>query len=169
MTAALLLCVGSLLMNPDIVDGCYPCSQQAQTGGLAPREDVIHTDHWRVAHAFNSTLPGWLVLLPTRHVTAFAQLSAEAAAELGPLIRELSLALEEVTGCVKTYAMQFAEADGFAHLHVHLVPRAADHPGDAKGPRVFTFLSEDESRWLPEATRDDLALRLRASMAQGTG
>lgn len=27
--------------------------------------DVTHTDHWRVAHEFNSTLPGWL---PTRHI-----------------------------------------------------------------------------------------------------
>lgn len=74
-----------------------------------------------------------------------------AAAELGPLIRDLSRALEEITGSVKTYVMQFAEAEGFAHLHVHLVPRAADHPDDAKGPRVFAFLSEDESEWLPES------------------
>lgn len=152
-------------MDPEIADDCYPCRQQ-QAGEPAPREDVIHTEHWRVAHAFNSTLPGWLVLVPTRHVTAFAQLSAEAAAELGPLIRELSIALADVTDCVKTYVMQFAEAEGFAHLHIHLVPRTADQPDDAKGPRVFSLLSDDESQWLPEGTRDDVSLRLRAAMAR---
>ena len=56
----------------DLVPGCFPCDQQAAIS-LPPREDVVHTDHWRVAHAFNSTLPGWLVLLPTRHVASFTE------------------------------------------------------------------------------------------------
>ncbi len=50
---------------------------------LPQREDVVHTDHWRVAHAFNSTLSGWLVLLPTQHVVSFTELTPEAADELG--------------------------------------------------------------------------------------
>lgn len=146
------------------VSDCYACGQQGEAAELPPREDVIHTEHWRVAHAFNSTLPGWLVLVPAGHVTAFTQLTAGAAAELGTLIRELSLALEAVTGCVKTYVMQFAEAEGFAHLHVHVVPRAADHPDDAKGARVFSYLTDDEARWLPAEARDDVALRLRVAL-----
>jgi diadenosine tetraphosphate (Ap4A) HIT family hydrolase len=132
---------------------------------LPPREDVMRTDHWRVAHAFNSTLPGWLVLLPTRHLTSFTELTPEAADELGGLVRRLSAALEKVTGCVKTYLMQFSEAEGFSHLHLHLVPRLADHPVDARGPRVFVYLSEDEAQWLPAAERDAIALSVRAALA----
>lgn len=124
----------------------------------------MHTDNWRVAHAFNSTLPGWLVLLPTRHLESFTELSAEAADELGGLVRRLSLALQEATGCVKTYLMQFSEAEGFAHLHLHLVPRGADHPDHARGPRVFAFLSDDESEWLPLAERDAVAVRIRSAL-----
>ena len=139
---------------------CYSCQHADDT---SPRQDVLRTDHWRVAHAFNSTLPGWLVLLPSQHLTAFTELSAEAAGELGPLIRRLSLALEEVTGCVKTYVMQFSEAEGFSHLHVHLVPRMPDQPEDLRGPRVFGYLTEDASRWLPDQQLDDLALRIRAA------
>src|SRR3954452_7414092 len=101
-------------MTDHLVRGCFPCDQQA-AGDRPPREEVVHTAHWRVAHAFNSTLPGWLVVLPTRHVTAFTQLSPEAADELGGLVRRLSLALEQVSGCVKTYLMQFSEAEGFSH------------------------------------------------------
>ena len=68
-------------MNVDLVPACYSRDQQASSS-LAPREDVVHTAHWRAAHAFNSSLASWLVLLPTRHVTAFTELTPEAAAEL---------------------------------------------------------------------------------------
>jgi diadenosine tetraphosphate (Ap4A) HIT family hydrolase len=147
----------------DLVPGCFACDQQA-AGSLPPRDDVVHTGHWRVAHAFNSTLPGWLVLLPTCHVTSFTQLTPEAADELGALVRRLGAALEAVTGCVKTYLMQFSEAEGFSHLHLHLVPRTPDHPEDALGPKVFAFLTDDRARWLPTPERDTIALSLRAAL-----
>jgi diadenosine tetraphosphate (Ap4A) HIT family hydrolase len=153
-------------VDPDVLKpGCFCCDQQAAVS-LPPREDVVHTDHWRVAHAFNSTLPGWLVILPTRHVTSFTELSPEAAGELGGLVRRLGIALEGVTGCLKTYLMQFSEAEGFAHLHLHLVPRQPDQPEDARGSRVFTYLSDDVARWLPEAQRDAIALRVRAAVSR---
>ena len=152
-------------MTPtDLVPGCYPCDQQARAA-LPPREDIVHTDHWRVVHAFDSTLPGWLVVLPTRHVTSLTELAPEAADELGGLVRRLGLALEAVTGCVKTYLMQFSEAEGFAHLHLHVVPRMSDHPEHARGPRVFAYLSGDEDQWLPETERDAIALSVRAALS----
>lgn len=148
----------------DLVPGCFPCDQQAAIA-LPPREDVLHTHHWRVAHAFNSTLPGWLVLLPTRHVTSFTELTPEAADELGGLVRRLGTALEAVTGCPKTYLMQFSEAEGFSHLHLHLVPRLPDHPEDRRGPRVFAYLVEDEAQWLSATERDTVSLSVRAALA----
>jgi diadenosine tetraphosphate (Ap4A) HIT family hydrolase len=151
-------------VNTDLVPGCFPCDHQAESAP-PPREDVVRTEHWRVVHAFNSTLPGWLVLLPTRHVHAFSDLTPEASDELGGLVRRLSTALEAVTGCVKTYLMQFSEAEGFSHLHLHLVPRMPDQPDEARGPRVFTYLTEDRSRWLSEGDRDTIALSVRAALS----
>jgi diadenosine tetraphosphate (Ap4A) HIT family hydrolase len=145
-------------LEPD----CFNCEQQ-RAASLPPREDVVHTDHWRVAHAFNSTLPGWLVVVPARHILSFADLTAEAAGELGDLVRRMSVALERVTGCVKTYLMQFSEAEGFSHLHLHLVPRMPEHPENARGPAVFALMADDESQWLPENERDEIALALRAA------
>ena len=81
---------------------------------------------WRVAHAFGTSLPGWLVVLPRRHVIALDELTAEEAADLGPLLRALTAALREVLGCSKTYVALFAEAEGFAHIHFHVVPRSPD-------------------------------------------
>ena len=149
----------------DLVPGCFACDQQALLSDLPPREDVVHTEHWRVAHAFDSSLAGWLVVLPTRHVTAFTELTADAADELGGLVRRLSLALESVTGCVKTYLMQFSEAEGFSHLHLHLVPRMADQPESARGPRVFTYLGASEADRVGERDRDEVATALRAALA----
>lgn len=147
----------------DLAPGCYICDHQAAPA-LPPREDVVHTEHWRVAHAFNSTLPGWLVLLPTRHIASFTDLTPEAADELGGLVRRLGIALRAVTGCVKTYLMQFSEAEGFSHLHIHLVPRMPDQPEDARGPRVFALMADDDAQWLPESERDAIALSVRAAL-----
>ena len=117
-----------------------------------------------MAHAFNSTLPGWLVVLPRRHVTAYTELTSEAAAELGRLLHRLSTALEQVTGCAKTYIMQFSEQEGYTHLHVHLVPRMPDQPDDRRGPQVFGYLVDDEAQWIPEAERDRIAREIRSAL-----
>lgn len=131
-----------------------------------PRDDVVHTDHWRISHAFNSTLPGWLVLMPTRHVLAFADLSEVEAGEMGDLVRRMSTALVQVTGCAKTYLMQFSEAEGHAHLHLHLVPRLPEQPDYARGPGVFALLADEEGHWLAAGERDTIALALREAFAR---
>ena len=152
-------------MNDSAVPECYSCDHLA-LAHPPPREDIARTAHWRVVHAFNSTLPGWLVIVPTRHLTAFTELTPDAADELGGLVRRVSLALERVTACVKTYLMQFSEADGFSHLHLHLVPRMPDQPAELKGPRVFGYLVDDEAAWLSEQRRDEVALEIRAALEE---
>ncbi len=147
----------------EFVPGCYSCDQQTNPAP-PPRENIVSTEHWRVAHAFNSTLPGWLVILPTRHVLAFTDLTPDAADELGGLVQRLSAALEQVTGCEKTYLMQFSEAEGFAHLHLHLVPRLPDQPDHTLGPRVFAYLVDDEAQWVSPTRQDHLALALRQAL-----
>lgn len=119
-----------------------------------------------MAHAFNSTMPGWLVIVPTRHVLSFAALAPAAADELGGLVRRMSTALEQVTGCVKTYLMQFSEADGHSHLHLHLVPRSRDLPEEVRGPRVFAYLTAEQGQAIPAAQRDQVALALRAAFRE---
>lgn len=145
---------------------CYACGRQADPAP-PPRDDVLPDSAWQVAHAFNSTLPGWLVVLPRRHVTAITDLTDLEADELGGLLVRLSRALTEVTGCAKTYQMQFSEAEGFAHLHIHLVPRMDDQPDGVRGPQIFAHLVADEAEWLPEAQRDRIALAIRSAVAGG--
>lgn len=141
---------------------CYACGH---SGMDAPfRERFVRRAGWRVAHDFNSSLAGWVVLAPLRHVHSLTELTPEEATALGALLRESSIALERVTGCVKTYVMLFAEAEGFAHLHVHVVPRMPDQPADRRGPDVFGYL-EDGHPIAPER-RDAIAEALLAAWPQ---
>jgi diadenosine tetraphosphate (Ap4A) HIT family hydrolase len=97
--------------------------------GTAPLCDAIYrTDFWDVVHSYNTSLPGWLVLIARRHIEAIAELTAPEAVELGLLIQRVSHALQVTTGCVKTYVCQFAEAAEQPHVHFHIVPRMADQP-----------------------------------------
>ncbi|MBR7744531.1 HIT family protein [Phycicoccus sp. BSK3Z-2] len=146
---------------------CFVCTENARPD-LPPRDRVVVTDHWRVAHAFDTSLPGWLVLDAREHVTALDELPPAAHAELGDLLGRLTAALRAHTGCAKTYVMQFSEAEGFGHLHVHLVPRPADLPDDSRGPGVLRFLGPDAAgEQVPEDERDRIAMHLAALLRPG--
>ena len=115
---------------------------------------MVHVQHWRVAHDFNTAVPGWLVLLPRRHVAAVHDLTNSEASALGVWQVKLSRALRSVTGCAKTCVVQFAEAEGFAHVHFHIIPRMADLQPEHRGPGVFELLRRPEHRrlvaWMPQ-------------------
>ncbi len=143
-----------------MTESCFPCRNSASvaTGSIT---EAIHVGKgWRVAHAFNTSLPGWLVLVPLRHVAAADDLSAAEAAEMGLLLKRCSAALKSVTGCTKSYFMFFAEAEGFSHLHVHVVPRMDWFAPEQSGPGVFGFLGLDEQASLPTSERERLSHEL---------
>ncbi|MCB0099933.1 MAG: hypothetical protein KDE46_29575, partial [Caldilineaceae bacterium] len=69
------------------MNACHTCTLTARRdAGAAPLWDNIYrTAHWDVVHSFNTSLPGWLVLVARRHMAAVAELTAAEAAELGDL------------------------------------------------------------------------------------
>ncbi|MER5408854.1 HIT domain-containing protein [Streptomyces sp. NPDC002769] len=143
---------------------CYPCSMEAGFDGLPPRECVAHDQLWRVAHVFDTTVCGWLVLLPRRHVTAVHDLTDAEASALGVWQVRLSRALRSVTGCAKTYVVQFAEAEGFAHVHFHIVPRMADLRPEHRGPGILELLRGPEQERVTAEQADQMARSLRAHL-----
>jgi diadenosine tetraphosphate (Ap4A) HIT family hydrolase len=120
----------------------------------------VADDLWRVAHAFNAALPGWLVLLPRRHVTSIAELTDAEASSLGTWQVRLSRALRSAAGCQKTYVAQFAEAEGFAHVHFHIVPRPADLSSDLRGPRIFALLGADDRPLVGADAMDEIVIKI---------
>lgn len=142
---------------------CKTCQLTARRNeGNAPDWDhIFQSEYWTVAHSYNTAVLGWIVLVPHEHRTAISQLSNQEAAELGPLLQRVSAGLEELTGCVKTYVMQFAEAADHPHVHFHIVPRMADQPPELRSYRVLTLLGVAEEARVSEFEMNEFALRLR--------
>ena len=140
---------------------CYGCENNARVDELAPRERIVLHGGWRVVHAFNTSLRGWLVLVPLRHIERFSELTDDEAAAFAPLARACSRALEEEVGCAKTYVVVLGEQQGFEHLHAHVIPRMRDFDEAIKGTGVFSLLDLPEEEWLPEHECDELALAVR--------
>jgi len=130
--------------------------------GAAPPWDSIHrTEFWDIVHSYNTALPGWLVIVARRHIEALHELTLPEAEELGVLIRQVSVALRDVTGCRKTYVIQFAEAAEHPHVHFHIVPRMADQPEAYRSIKVFAYLGVSEAERVSEARMNEIAARIR--------
>lgn len=150
-----------------MADACHTCELVARRDrGEAPLWDrILRTPHFDVVHSYNTSLPGWIVVVSRRHLAAIDEMDGAEAGELGTLIRDVSLALKKLVKCEKTYVMQFAEAEG--HGHFHVVPRASDMPLENRSGRWFNYLGVDPSDQLSDATMNDVASRLRP-LLQGT-
>ncbi len=145
------------------MNSCKTCELVARrNAGLAPLWDCIYqTPYWDVAHCFDTALPGWLVLVARRHIAAVDELTDAEAAEMGILIRRTSAALREITGCIKTYVIQFAESPDHPHVHFHIIPRMADQPEERKSMHIFKYLGVPVEDQVSEEAMNAIALRVR--------
>lgn len=141
---------------------CYACQRnETPPEALPPRELVFDDGNWRVVHAFGSAIMGWLVVVCRRHLTSMSQLTPQEAAVLGPLLAALSTALETMFPACKAYVAFLAEAEGFEHLHIHVVPREDDMPPERRGKHVFDWLGVPEEEAVADEEADRIALELR--------
>ncbi len=145
---------------------CKACEMtERRRLGKSPLWDCIYqTEFWDVAHAFNTALPGWLVLVLRRHIESLDELTEQEAAELGPLIRRVSLAIKAVIGCVKTYVIQFAEHKDYPHVHFHIVPRMANQPTERRSTQVFAYLGVSPEDSVSEDRMNEIGARIRRDL-----
>ncbi len=152
------------------MDACYSCAMNNQPVMALPSRERVYDDGlWRVAHNFRGSLPGWLVVVSRRHVTSLSDLTAEEAAALGPLLQQVSRAIEQTCDVPKAYVIFFAEHADFPHVHIHVVPRPPDPA--RRGPDVFAYMREPDERWMTPDAMDRISDDLRAalkSMREGT-
>jgi diadenosine tetraphosphate (Ap4A) HIT family hydrolase len=139
---------------------------ERRNSSSAPLWDSIYrANYWDVVHSFNTSLLGWLVLIARRHIAAVDEMTEDEAVELGQMIRRVSLALKAVTGCAKTYVIQFAEAAGHQHVHFHIVARTTDLPADSRGALIFRHLGVPEDKRVSEAAMNELAEGIRSFLS----
>ena len=146
---------------------CLSCAQDTQDPTRHPENWIASDKHWRISHAVGAAVAGWLVLVPRRHVVTIADLTDEEAAALGAWQVRVSRALHAVTGCTKTYIVQFAERPGFAHVHFHIVPRADGLPHHFQGPRVFGLLNKPEQTAVAPAEMARVSAALHSQLSGG--
>jgi len=142
---------------------CHTCELiERRDKGLAPLWDSIHrAPYWDVVHGYDTSILGWLVLASRRHIAAIDELTENEATELGQLIRQVSLALKQTTGCAKTYVAQFAEHPDHPHVHFHLVARMNDLSTEWRGPNIFKCLGVSVEQRVSEEAMNQLAIQIR--------
>jgi diadenosine tetraphosphate (Ap4A) HIT family hydrolase len=119
---------------------CLTCKSISGEQPISPAPRIFEGQYWLVDHAYPCKLTGWLVLVLKQHAEALHKLSSEEFTEMGDLLGRAVKALKNVVGSEKEYVMCFAEAEGFQHIHVHIVPKASDLPEELRGPGVFAML-----------------------------
>jgi diadenosine tetraphosphate (Ap4A) HIT family hydrolase len=147
---------------------CKTCELVARRdrGEAPPWDCILRAPFWDVAHCYETSMPGWLVLVARRHIASLDELTEPEALELGRLIRLVSAALKQVTGCVKTYVLQFAESPQHQHVHFHIIPRMADLPEEYRATRIFGYLGVPEVERVNEEQMNMIAEKLRERLQQ---
>lgn len=102
--------------------GCVGCDLIAGRRRL-PGGVVFESSGWVVNHAIGPFNLGTLVVAPKDHVVAFADLSDEAVAGLGPLLRAAAEAVERICSPEQVYVCSWAHAARERkHLHIVVQP-----------------------------------------------
>jgi diadenosine tetraphosphate (Ap4A) HIT family hydrolase len=149
-----------------VVEGCLACDLADGRLDL-PGGRIHETEHWIVEHCVGPLGVGTLLVKPKRHVTRVAELEADEAAELGPLLQRTAAVVDDLVAPDQVYTCLWSHA-GRRPVHIHYVVQpATDEAIDrfgAYGPglQVAMFGSGDE---LPRDEVDAFADRARAAFA----
>ncbi len=148
---------------------CLTCA--ANRGELKAPGGVIYEDEmWRIEHILAPIpMAGWLIAKPRRHVTSFAELTPREAAAFGPLMHRTTGALQRLLDAEKVYLCLFSEAEGFVHIHIHVIPAARGLPAERRGPAVFDLIGEAKRNGdlADPAEAAAIAGRVRIELAKG--
>lgn len=116
---------------------CKSCESFLGKISLTPIPTIFESDCWRVQHIDNTSIKGWLVVALKRHAAALHELSDQEWEELGELQKVIVRGLHSILKTQKEYILQLAEANGFNHVHFHLVPVMEDMSRELRGANIF--------------------------------
>jgi diadenosine tetraphosphate (Ap4A) HIT family hydrolase len=135
-------------------DGCVLC-RRAESLDAAEPGWLLRTGTWGVSMHPAMPVPGWIAVQTLRHTEGLGDLNHAEAAELGPLLSQLSTAVTKATSSERVYAYSLGE--GCPHTHILLGPPQQQLRGAAF---ITGLLGRDES-----LTDQAAALRVAVELA----
>ena len=146
---------------------CVVCQSLQGIKRISPGPFIYEGQYWMVDHAYPTSLKGWLVIVPKKHVEALHELSHAEFRELADIQFRLAQVMQSRASIEKEYMMCFAEAEHFHHVHIHFIAKPKDLPQEAKGPGIFSYLKVDQQSAVPpdeiKALSEELKEILRTS------
>ena len=117
------------------MESCLACELTEGTADL-PGGRILATERWVVEHCVGPLGVGTLIVKPVRHCIHFWELNAEEAADLGPLLRQVTATISEILQPDQVFVCLWSFAGWEAgHLHFVLQPAWSrmqeehEHPG----------------------------------------
>jgi diadenosine tetraphosphate (Ap4A) HIT family hydrolase len=116
--------------------GCLSCDLMEGRLPL-PGGRIDETLHWVVSHCVGPLGVGTLIVNPKRHVVHVADLDADEAAELGPLLQRVAAAVAESFDPHQVYVCLWSHADNVpGHIHWVVQPVEASDDPSRRGPSL---------------------------------
>ena len=149
------------------MSSCIACD--LITGQVPLAGGTIHaTSRWVVEHCVGPLGLGTLIVKPTRHVTAIADLDDAETDELGPLLRLTARVVTDLVDADQVYCCLWSHAGGEpGHVHHVVQPVTREQVTEVGGPalqmRMFT-----ENRPPDPDEVEVVAERARAAFARRT-
>jgi diadenosine tetraphosphate (Ap4A) HIT family hydrolase len=112
----------------------------------APGGRIVDGERWIVEHCIGPLGVGTLIVKPRRHVLNVADLEANEAAELGPLLQRTAAVVRELAQPQQVYVCLWSH--GPVHIHFVVQPATSDEP---HGPRLQVALFDRGELPDPEA------------------
>jgi diadenosine tetraphosphate (Ap4A) HIT family hydrolase len=106
-----------------MTERCLACELTSGDRPL-PGGRIHATGAWVVEHCVGPLGVGTLLVKPFRHCTGVADLTAQEAGELGPLLRSVSACVQELNRADQVYVCLWSHA-GWTPVHVHFVVQPA--------------------------------------------
>jgi diadenosine tetraphosphate (Ap4A) HIT family hydrolase len=96
---------------------CLACDLSDGSAPL-PGGEIYGTPYWRVEHCIGPLGVGTLIVKPKRHVIHVADLTADEAYELGPILQRTSAVVSSLCSPEQVYVTLWSHADAMpGHIH----------------------------------------------------
>lgn len=106
-----------------MAEGCYACDLSAGRTPL-PGGRIHALGGWLIEHCTGPLPVGTLIVKPERHLTSVADLDGRESLLLGPLLREATAVVRELTTADQVYVCLWSHA-GWQPGHIHFVVQPA--------------------------------------------